>query len=121
MAKKANTDDSDIVARIMALAKVLECQFTLRGEPIAVEKVFAKQGLLPAIMRRADQLCSFCLGYGLGLTFEKADAAMLGVVVSFDEATPSALRLLCAADVLIEIMQSAQSPDIIPVDSLMND
>ena len=111
----------EIVHQIAAISKVLGCNFTLKGEPISIERVFSKHGLLPAIMRRAEQLNSFCLGYGLGVTFEKADSAMLGVSVEFDEVTPNALRLLCAADVLIEIMQSAPSMDTTPVDMLMFD
>lgn len=111
----------EIVYQLIAIAKILECNFTLKGEAIAIDRVFAKKGLLPAIMRRADQLCSFCLGYGLGVTFEKADSAILGVSVEFDEVTPNALRLLCVADVLIEIIQTAPSMDITPLDQLMLD
>ena len=111
----------EIVHQVSALANMLDCHFTLRGEPISYERVFAKHGLLPAIMRRADQLCSFCLGYGLGLTFEKADSAILGVSIEFDEVTPNALRLLCAADVIIEIMQGAPSNETTPLDLLLSD
>ena len=115
--KQAN----EIVHQIAAIAKALECNFTLNGESISIEKAFSKQGLLPAIMRKADQLCSFCLGYNLGLTFEKIDGALLGVRVEFDKATSNALRLLCVADVIIEIIQHAPSPDIVPLDELMVD
>lgn len=111
----------EIIHQVSAIAKMLDCNFTLKGEPISLDRVFAKNGLMPAIMRRADQLCSFCLGYGLGLTFEKADSAILGVTVEFDEVTPNALRLLCAADVLIEIMQGAPSTDVTPLDLLLAD
>ena len=114
-------DKKDIAVQISAIAKALDCRFTLKGQPIPIDKVFERTGLLPAIMRRADQLCSFCLGYGLGLTFEKADGALLGVNVTFDDKTPTALRLLCAADVIIEIMQGAPSPDVTPLDELMLD
>lgn len=111
----------DIVQQISAVARVLRCNFTLRDQPIAIEQVFADTGLLPAIIRRADQLCSFCLGYGLGVTFEESQGAMLGVRVKFDEATPNSLRLLCAADVIIELMQHAPSREVTPLDDLMYD
>ena len=52
---------------ISGIAAAMGCQYLVKGEPIPYEKVFSPTGLLPAIMRRADQLCSFCLGYGLGL------------------------------------------------------
>jgi len=111
----------DIVQQLGAIAAALECKFMLKGESISIDKVFARTGLLPAFMRRADQLCSFCLGHGLGVTFEKADAAILGVSVDFDAATPSSLRLLCAADVLIEIMQQSPTHDVTTLDSLLLD
>jgi len=110
-----------LVQQICAIAKTLRCNFMLRDQPISIEQVFAETGLLPAIIRRADQLCSFCLGYGLGVSFEEAQGGMLGVRVKFDEATPNSLRLLCAADVIIELMQHAPSRDMTPLDDLMYD
>ena len=107
--------------QVIAVAKVLRCNFTLRNAPIAYEQVFADTGLLPAIVRRADQLSSFCLGYGLGASFDEQQGAMLGVKVKFDEATPNSLRLLCIADVLIEIMQASPSREVTPLDDLMYD
>ena len=97
------------------------CGYTVKTAPIAYEIVFAPTGLLPAILRRADQLCSFCLGYGLGLTFERSDSAMLGVVVLLDNATPTVLRLLTVTDVLFEFMQQAADPSAISLDDLMLD
>lgn len=112
---------NDIVQQICSIAKVLRCNFTLREQPVQIEQVLSDTGLLPAILRRADQLCSFCMGYGLGVTFEEQQGAMLGVKVKFDNATPNSLRLLCAADVLIELMQHAPSRDVTPLDDLMYD
>ena len=121
MAENNTKTGDDIVQQLASIAKTLECKFSLKGEPISIEQVFARTGLLPAIMRRADQLCSFCLGHGLGVTFEKADGATLGVTIEFDTKTPGCLRLLCATDVLIEIMQQSPTPEVTPLDSLMLD
>lgn len=111
----------EFIEKFKLVAKLLKCNFTLRDQPIAIDQVFTDIGLLPSIMRRADQLSSFCLGYGLGVSFEETQGAMLGVRVKFDEATPNSLRLLCATDVLIELIQSAPSRDITPLDDLMYD
>lgn len=111
----------DISQQVIAIAKVLKCNFTLRENEVSAEDIFKDTGLLPAIMRRADQLCSFCLGYGLGVNFEEAQGAMLGVRVTFDDATPTSLRLICAADVIIELMQNSPSRDKTPLDDLMYD
>lgn len=110
-----------IAQQIIMIAKVLRCNFTLREQPISIEQVFSETGLLPAIMRRADQLCAFCLGYGLGVSFEESQGAMLGLRVKFTQDTPNSLRLLCAADVIIELMQNAPNRQIIPLDDLMYD
>lgn len=112
---------AELPQQLAAVAKVLDCNFTVKGEPIEIDKVFAKTGLLPAFMRRADQLCSFCLGYGLGLSFERADGAMLGVTVDFNDEVPNSLRLLCVTDVIIETLQNAPSHDLIPLDEFMLD
>jgi intracellular multiplication protein IcmS len=111
----------DLTQQVIAIAKGLRCNFTLKSAPISYEQVFEATGLLPAIVRRADQLSSFCLGYGLGASFEEQQGAMLGVKVKFDDATPNSLRLLCITDVLIEIMQSSPSREVTPLDDLMYD
>jgi len=107
--------------QLTAVAKAMGCRFTLRGDPIGYEQVFSQTGLLPAIFRRADQLCSFCLGYGLGVTFDRSETGMVGVVAQFDDTTPNVLRLLCATDVLYEFMQQAASPEAVSLDDLMTE
>ena len=111
----------DINKQLIAVAKALRCNFTLRDQPIAVEQVFSDIGLLPAIMRRADQLSSFCLGYGLGLSFEEASNTMQGTKVKFDDKTPNSLRVMCATDVIIEFMQNAPTRSLTPLDDLLYD
>lgn len=109
----------DFISQLKQVATVLECNFTIKGEPITYTKVFSSTGLLPAIMRRADQLCSFCLGYGLGVNFERSELGMIGVTVDLDDKVPTSLRLLCATDVLIELIQSAPTSESVPLDELM--
>ncbi len=110
-----------ITSQLCAVAEILGCRFIVKGEFMPAETVFAATGLLPALMRRADQLCSFCLGYGLGLSFERSDSALKGVVVVMDDKVSTSLRLLCTLDVLVELMQNAPSPDRIALDDLMMD
>lgn len=111
----------DLSKKLMVLAKAMKVNFTLNSKPISYEKVFAVDGLLPGLARRADQLCSLCLGYGIGATFEETEGATLGTKVSFDEATPNILRLLCISDVLSEIIKSSSSTDTVALDELMYD
>ena len=118
---KKSDDPTSIVRQVALVADSLCRQYTLKGAPISAKDAFAEKALLPGIMQRADQLCSFCLGYGLGVTFEKSDEGMLGVRVEFDESVSSALRLLCVTDVLIETIQRSDDPDQVPLDDLLQD
>lgn len=99
----------------------LQANFTLKGRPITYDEVFSEVGLLPAIARRADQLCSLCLGYGIGVTFDEIEQSLLGVKATFDEVTPNILRYLCITDVLCELMQNGGSTTQTPLDELMYD
>src|SRR5689334_14102543 len=110
----------DFKRQLCQIAKALNANFTLNGRPITFEEVFSDTGLLPAIARRADQLASLCLGYGIGLSFDEAEKSVLGVRVIFDEVTPMTLRFLCITDVLCELMK-ASGPGSTPLDELMYD
>ena len=111
----------EIQKTLCALAKTIEANFYLNDNAIAYEEVFSETGLLPAICRRADQLCSLCLGYGLGLSFDEAEKSLLGVRVSFDDVTPNVLRLLCITDILYELIYSSPTVDKTALDELMYD
>jgi intracellular multiplication protein IcmS len=111
----------NISKKLIAIAKVLGANFTLNDRAISLEEVFADTGLLPAISRRADQLCSLCLGYGIGISFEEAEKSLLGVRILFDDITPNVLRFMCITDVLCELIQSGSSTALTPLDELMYD
>lgn len=114
----AAIDMSQMMAKV---ARQMNAQFTLNGRPMTMEEVFAPTGLLPGIARRADQLNSLCLGYGIGATFEEAEGALIGVKVIFDEITPNVLRLLCLIDVMNELMKGYPRGEPVPLDQLMYD
>lgn len=111
----------DIKKKLGAIAKALNANFTLNQRPISYDEVFSETGLLPALSRRADQLCSLCLGYGIGASFDEAEQSMLGVKVIFDDATPNTIRLMCLTDVLCELIFTAPSRATTPLDELMYD
>lgn len=111
----------DISKSMAMVAARLNAKFYLNDRFISFEEVFSPSGLLPAIARRADQLCSLCLGYGLGLSFTEEENALLGNRVIFDEVTPNVLRLLCMTDVINELIQGGPSRDYTPLDELMYD
>lgn len=111
----------DLNRQLVILSKSLKVRFTLNDKMIAYEEVFSDTGLLPAMARRADQLCSLCLGYGIGATFDEAEGSKLGVRVKFDDVTPNAIRLLCLTDVIMELIQSSSNKELVSLDELMYD
>lgn len=111
----------DISQQMAKVARAMGTQFSLNGRPMTMEEVFSPTGLLPGIARRADQLSSLCLGYGIGASFEETEGATLGVKVIFDEITPNVLRLLCLIDVLNELMKGTPTGDVVALDQLMYD
>lgn len=112
---------TDIGKSLGLIAASLNAKFYLNDRFVSFDEVFSPTGLLPALSRRADQLCSLCLGYGLGLSFDEAEDALLGTRVIFDEVTPNVLRLLCITDVINELIQGGPSRDYTPLDELMYD
>lgn len=111
----------DISEQLAKIVRAMGGRFSLNGRPMTVDEVLAPTSLLPAIARRADQLSSLCLGYGIGATFEEAEGSTLGVKVVFDDITPNVLRLLCMTDVMNELMQSTPRGDVTVLDQLMYD
>ncbi len=111
----------DIGRELTKIARAMKINFSLSGRPLTMEEVFSPTGLLPGIAKRADQLASLCLGYGIGVTFEEEEKATLGNKVSFDEMTPNVLRLLCMTDVLFELSAGTPNGQMTPMDQLMYD
>ncbi len=102
-------------------ARAMNGRYSLNGRPLTMEEVFSNTGLLPGIAKRADQLSSLCLGYGIGATFDNAEGSLLGIDVTFDDLTPNALRLLCMIDVLNELMKGTMRGELTAMDQLMYD
>lgn len=107
------------IKKLNNIAKIMGVEFSFRGKAITYNEVFSETGLLPAIAKRADQLCSLCLGYGLGVTFEETKGSVLGVKAVFDDSTPIILRLFCITDILFELSKNATSKKSIPLDELV--
>lgn len=111
----------ELSTQLGAIANALKVKFSYNGKVLSNEEVFSTAGLLPAMAKRADQLCSLCLGYGIGVTFDDAEKSTLGTEVKFDEATPMVLRLMCLTDVLHELIKASANKELISLDELMYD
>lgn len=111
----------DISKQMTKIARIMGGQYSFNGRPLTMEEVFSVTGLLPGIARRADQLSSLCLGYGIGATFEETEGTPLGIKVIFDDITPNVLRLLCMIDALSELMKGTPRGEVTALDQLMYD
>ncbi len=107
--------------QLVCVAKELGVSFNLNGELLELEKAFSAKGMLPAFLRRADQLCNFCMGYGLGVSFTAAAGSMTGSTVDIDDKVPTSVRLLCVTDVLVELMQNSRDGRSVALDELLLD
>ena len=111
----------ELSSQLSAISKKLGVKFVYNSKLLSYEEVFSPSGLLPSVAKRADQLCSLCLGYGLGVTFEDAENSTLGTQVRFDEVTPSALRLICFTDVIFELIKVSSNKELVSLDELTYD
>lgn len=107
--------------QLIAVAKAMKVRFMLNSQILSIEEVFRDTGLLPALCKRAEQLSSLCLGYGLGVSYDDVPEARMGKRVIFDEVTPNLIRIMCIVDVIYELMKSSGSRDYVSLDELMYD
>lgn len=112
---------SDFSKRMSQVGQKLGMGFTLKGRGLSLEEVFSPTGMLPGLMKRADQLASLCFGYGLGATYEDVEKSLMGSRVVLDEFTPEVLRIVCIVDVLYELQKGSMDSSAIALDELLYD
>ena len=112
---------NDFMKPLRLMINQLGISFSLSGSTVPIDDVLAETGMMPAIAKRADQLSSLCLGYGIGVTFESVTESKLGKRVKFDEVTPAILRCLCILDVINELARAKDLKGVTPLDELMYD
>jgi intracellular multiplication protein IcmS len=110
-----------LAKKLEAISKQLGATFSFKGQNLPLAEVFAETGLLPGLAKRADQLAQLCLGYGIGVSFQDADQAVLGKKVNFDEFTPEVLRIFMITDVLCELIRMSPTPHAVALDELLYD
>jgi intracellular multiplication protein IcmS len=103
------------------LANKTNAKFIFHDKPIGYEDVFKETGLLPALAKRADQMCLMCLGYGIGVSFVEEENSLLGVKAQFDDIAPNSLRLLYIYDVVLGMIKAAPVEEQVSLDELMYD
>lgn len=107
--------------KLCCVAKQMQLQFTLKGQIVSHEEVFASNGLLPGLAKRAEDVSHLSLGYGLGAKYEESEGTLLGKSVFFDEFTPVFLRVLCIVDVLEGLAKMGSDRHVLSMDELLYD
>ena len=110
-----------LVDVLTQLSKRLKVSFTFKGKPLSYAEVFASDGIMPGLAKRADNLAQLAIGYGLGAQIDSDEKTLLGTKVSFDEYTPQSLRVLCFLDIICELKKNSPSQNVISLDELMYD
>lgn len=107
--------------KLEVIAARLSVQFTIKGEVISHRRLFAANGFLPQLSKRAEQVSQLSLGCSLGAKYEEDQDALGGLIVQFDDFTPLFLRLMCLTDVLCELIKMSSDPHLVALDELLYD
>lgn len=98
-------------------AKGKGVSFTFKHKSLSYEEVFAKFGILPAIIKRASKMSSVCLGSSLGGNFPKSERSYLGYVIELQESPISVpVAMLFIIDVLEAVIAGAKVGDVVALD-----
>lgn len=111
----------DIYKCMALIADRMQIKFSMNHKPLTALEVFAENGMFPPIIKRADQLSTFCLGSGLGVTFENTPNGMTGTKAILDKNVSNAYRIMCMTEIICELMESSPTPRQIALDNLMYD
>lgn len=103
------------------IADQMQLKFTINNKPLTSFEVFAENGMFPSIIKRADQLSSFCIGTGLGLSFQETPNSITGTKAVMDNNVSNAYRVMCMTEILYELIESSPDPTKIALDNLMYD
>ena len=85
---------------------------------ITAEAAFAANGVLPAIAKRAEQICSMALGTELGATYKKCTKSPISREVSFNSGPLNSARIMIIADILLETIRFGGS-EVISLDEFL--
>ena len=109
----------DVLKICNKITQKMNVTYVLKSKEIEHEKVFSTSGLLPSIIKRADQLSLLLFGRKTGSEFKDSDKSMLGVEVMIGNCR-QLTSLLCVADVLMEMIKRSKNGRV-EVDELLYD
>ena len=98
----------------------MDWRFKLKGASISYEEVFSEKGLLPGIVKKANQMALLCAGVDLGATFAEEKESTLGKSVSFENDRLSLAAMLFIKDQIVEMSKMGDGLSI-SLDDLLYD
>mgnify|MGYP001423778653 CR=1 FL=1 len=108
------------VTQLVAISNKIGWKYKLKGETVAPENVFSPKGLLPGIVRRANQVSMLCTGSTINGEIKAEKESTLGKVVTFPEDEISIEGILYIIDQIYEMGRVGDGVTI-SLDDLMYD
>lgn len=87
-------------------------KYTYQEKEITLEQVFAYDGCLPVLVRRANTLCDFLFGEQLNVSLQSDSDALSGEKVIINNEQHTFMFIMIIHDTLEELIVSAGSGDI---------
>lgn len=97
----------------------LNVHFKLNNKSLTSKNIVNNKTLVASIIKRADQLCSFCLNTSLNINFNKKEDS--DIDLEFNDNTSHTLIMLCAIEIIIEIIETAPDTNNVNLDDLLYD
>lgn len=98
------------IDRAMAfIAKEMGINFTLQRKKADLDIAFSEDGVLPALLKRADHLSQFCLKEGLDIEFPESSDNQAGKSIQYGNKISATIRIMFAVEILFQLVES--SPD----------
>ena len=102
------------------VAKQEGVEYVLKSKQMEYDQVFSSDGLLPAVMKRAEMLSSLCFGQSSDPKYTDNDNAVLGVEVTMGKPVLSMQMRFCLLDTLLEIHRGVKNGRV-ALDELLYD
>ena len=88
-------------------------KFTYQGEELPLERVFAFDGGLPLLVRRANTLGDFLFGRQLQISFKDDPEALTGEKIVLGDSQEAFILVMLLYDMLEEMVVNAADGDVV--------
>jgi hypothetical protein len=104
----------DIAQVMLYVSKKINKKFTYQGKEYPTERLFALDGILPVLARKASTLSDFLFNKGLDINYVDAPDGLTGEALKVSDRENAFIVIMLLYDSLEEIIAS-QNKDIIDI------